>query len=227
VYFKKSTASRVIPQVLYVATAYLDNLVFLLSFAGTQTWIISVDEKEYTLRRAWELYLIFAWSKTIWFKSFHWPWTKIHATFFLIKDTGLAVDENSYAPNPALWGVLTNYAALLRIEVGPPGFEALSLADSPTACAQSVAVMALVCNCSADDSAATSRVSYDVCAKYQSRKLCYRKFWGNFAGRIFQTRKQFSNTNRVKVWSDTYISLKEGNTQQTRAEWGKIDETWR
>jgi hypothetical protein len=46
-----------------------------------------------------ENYLIFAWSKTMWFKALDWPWTKTHATFFLIKGTGLTVDENSYAPN--------------------------------------------------------------------------------------------------------------------------------
>ena len=38
-----------------MATAYPDNLAFLLSLAGMQTWIIMVDKKEYTLRRAWEL----------------------------------------------------------------------------------------------------------------------------------------------------------------------------
>jgi hypothetical protein len=38
-----------------MATAHLDNLVFLLSLAGMQTRIIGVDENEYTLRRAWEL----------------------------------------------------------------------------------------------------------------------------------------------------------------------------
>ena len=61
-------------QVLY---GNLENLAFLLSFAGIQKWIIAVDKKNIPFDGR-ESYLIFAWSKTMWFEALDWPWTKTH-----------------------------------------------------------------------------------------------------------------------------------------------------